>query len=330
MPTEGTDAPAPEPVTPDEPAVQATPEPVAPDTPAEAEPEAAPEPEPEPAALAEPEPAAVAEPEPAAAPPPPPPPPPPGAQAVPPAAAAAAAVPPPPPPPGYAPVPAPGYAPAPASGSVSVGDAIGYGWKGFTANVGSILLIVLVVVVVGGGLNVLATSIDNTVLSFIVSLIGFVVGFFLSLGLIRAALTVADGEKPNVGELFQGEGVAQYAIASIVLGLAFALLNLVGLVTIILLPATFLVTLVLSFFVQFFGYSILDDKVSAFEGIGRSFDVVKKNFGELLLLWLAALAINIAGALLCGVGLLVSLPVTAIAWAYAWRRLTGGVVAPLA
>jgi uncharacterized membrane protein len=101
-------------------------------------------------------------------------------------------------------------------------------------------------------------------------------------------------------------------------------------ITILLLPVTFLATLVLGFFVQFFGYAILDENVGAIDGIRRSFDVVKTGFGELLLLWLAAVGINIVGALLCGVGLLVTLPVTAIAWAFAWRRLTGGPIAALA
>jgi hypothetical protein len=218
----------------------------------------------------------------------------------------------------------------PARSPLSVGEAISYGWKGFTANVGAVLLIVLVIVVVNVGLNWLATTFDNGVVSFLFSLVGFVVGFFLSLGLIRAALTITDGQKPSVGELFKGEGVAQYAIASIVLGLAFALVNIFGLLTILLFPVTLIATLVLSFFVQFFGYSILDDNVGAFDGIRRSFDVVKSNFGELLLLWLAAVGINILGAALCGVGLLVTLPLTAIAWAFAWRRITGGLVAPLA
>lgn len=210
-----------------------------------------------------------------------------------------------------------------------MGDAIGYGWKGFTANVGAVLLIVLVVVVVGAGLNVLATVVDNGFLQFVFSLLGTVVGFVMALGLIRAALAITDGQKPSVGQVFQGEGVVQYIIAAVVLGLAFSLLNLVGIFTILLLPITFIVTLVLGFFVQFFGYAILDENKSAFEGISRSFEVVRSNFGDLLLLWLAAVGINILGAMLCGIGLLVTLPLTAIAWAYAWRRITNGPVAPL-
>ncbi len=43
-----------------------------------------------------------------------------------------------------------------------MGDAISYGWKGFTANVGSVLLIVLVVVLVGIGLNVLGVVFERT------------------------------------------------------------------------------------------------------------------------------------------------------------------------
>lgn len=247
--------------------------------------------------------------------------------------------PPPPPPPssggGYPPPPPPGAYPPPpgaypaSTSKLAVGDAITYGWKGFTANIGSVLLIVLVVVVVGIGLNVLGTVFDNSFLQLIFSLIGTVVGFIMALGLIRAALAITDGQQPSVGQLFQGDGVVQYIIAAVVLGVGFSVINVIGAITILLLPITFLVTLVLSFFVQFFGYAILDENRGAFEGITRSFDVVKNNLGDLLLLWLAALIINIGGALLCGVGLLVTLPLTAIAWAYAWRKVTNGPVAPL-
>ena len=59
-----------------------------------------------------------------------------------------------------------------------------------------------------------------------------------------------------------------------------------------------------------------------------SFQVTSKNIGDLILLALLAIVANLVGALLCGIGLLVSLPVTAIAVAYAWRYFSGGVIAP--
>jgi uncharacterized membrane protein required for colicin V production len=336
-PEEPTSADTPPEPGPAEPEAAATPEP-----PAAAEPEpASPEPEPVAAAQTEPaapqpEPVAAAEPEPAAPEPEPvaaaepPPPPPTDQQAPPPPPPPTGAYPPPPPPGAYPPPPPGGYPPpAAARSALSVGDAISYGWKGFTNNLGAVLLIVLAVVVIGGGVNVLASLVENAFLQFVLSLVAFVLGFIIALGLIRAALTITDGQRPSVGEVFKGEGVLQYAIAAIVLGLAFSLINIFGLVTILLLPVTFVVTMVLSFFVQFFGYAILDEGKSAFDGIARSFEVVRSNFGDLILLWLAAVGINIVGAALCLVGLLVTIPVTAIAWAFAWRRITNGLVAPL-
>jgi uncharacterized membrane protein len=59
-----------------------------------------------------------------------------------------------------------------------------------------------------------------------------------------------------------------------------------------------------------------------------SFEVVSGNVGQLLLLAIVCLVLNLVGALLCGVGLLVTLPMTAIAIAYAWRFFTGGMIAP--
>ncbi len=59
----------------------------------------------------------------------------------------------------------------------------------------------------------------------------------------------------------------------------------------------------------------------------RSYELASANVGSLLGLAVLCIVINIAGALLCGIGLLVSLPVTAIATAFAWRVLTHGVIA---
>ncbi len=248
--------------------------------------------------------------------PPPPPPPPPGGYPPPPQGAY------PPPPPGY-----PGG--APGRERLDIGKALSYGWTGFTKNLGAVLLIVLVVVVVNVGINALGLVFDNQFVTFVLSLVGFVVGLIITVGLIRAALSITDGDQPTLGEVFSGDRVVPYAIAALVLGAAFAVINVFGAITIILLPVTLIVTLVLGFFVQFFGYAIVDERAGAFDGISRSFNLVKENLGELILLWLVALGINILGALLCGVGLLVTIPLTAIAWAYAWRTLTGGRIAAL-
>jgi uncharacterized membrane protein len=47
-----------------------------------------------------------------------------------------------------------------------------------------------------------------------------------------------------------------------------------------------------------------------------------------MVLFLASILAFIIGAILCGIGLLVTIPVTIIATAYAYRLMTGQTVAP--
>jgi uncharacterized membrane protein len=63
--------------------------------------------------------------------------------------------------------------------------------------------------------------------------------------------------------------------------------------------------------------------------VKASFDLSKNNFGNVFLTWLVMLVTVVVGALVCGVGLLVAIPLVALIEVYAWRRLTGAQVAPL-
>jgi uncharacterized membrane protein len=73
---------------------------------------------------------------------------------------------------------------------------------------------------------------------------------------------------------------------------------------------------------------LIDRNQSAIESIKSSIDLTVKNFGPVLLLLLALAAINFVGIVLCGLGLLITLPVSVIATNYAYRVLTGGPLTP--
>jgi uncharacterized membrane protein len=262
---------------------------------------------------------------------------------------------PPPPPGGYPPPPPGGYppppeyagpyggAPAPAA-RFTVGDALGYAWAAFKANLAALVLLALVVIGVQlvvtalRALIELGTRSDSglvvgtaTVLSLVMAIVAFVVGMVVAVGLIRAALAVMDGRTPMPSMVFQTEGLVPYILAAILFGLGVS----VGLVLCII-PG-----LVLAFLWQFYGYAIVDGhpEVGAVASLGRSFQVVKSNVGELLVLWLALIGIFLVigliavipliGWLVAAVALLVLYPVFALSLAYAWRRMTGGVVAPV-
>ena len=97
--------------------------------------------------------------------------------------------------------------------------------------------------------------------------------------------------------------------------------------------------LIAGFLLQFYGYAIIDRKSDSVTtapqssppgAMRASFEVVAANIGPLILLAVLCFVVNLAGALLCGIGLLVTLPVTAIAIAYAWRYFSGGRIAAVA
>jgi uncharacterized membrane protein len=121
--------------------------------------------------------------------------------------------------------------------------------------------------------------------------------------------------------LFKTEGLAPYLIASILFGVAV----FVGLILCVI-PG-----LILAFLLCFYGYAIVDERTDdAMEALKMSWNLVTKNVGSLLLLFILAILINLVGVLLCVVGLLFTYPITAVAIAYAWRTLSGGRVAALA
>lgn len=224
--------------------------------------------------------------------------------------------PPPPPPPGYG-APTPG----PSGGQLDAGAAIGYGWNGLTKNLGPLVLIALVVVAIQIGFSIFGSFFDSIILRLTWNIITTVIGLILAMGLIRAALAVVDGRTPEVGMLFQSEGFVPYLVASILVGLAVGL----GLIFCII-PG-----LILAFLFAFYGYGIVDGRTEdGIESMKISWNLVSSNVGALLLLFVLVILVNLGGALLCGVGLLFTYPLTAIAVAYAWRTLTGGTVAQLA
>ena len=208
----------------------------------------------------------------------------------------------------------------------SATEAISYGWKGFTANIGPLVVIGLVLLLVSVATNWLSQGFDNFFLSISASVLSMFISLVISLGLIRAALAILDGRQPSVEQLLSTRDIGPYFIASVLVAIVVS----VGLLLCII-PG-----LIAGFLLQFYGYAIIDHKADSVTtapqssptgAIRASFEVVAANIGPLILLAVLCFVLNVAGALLCGIGLLVTVPVTAIAIAYAWRYFSGGQIA---
>ncbi|MFZ2530181.1 MAG: hypothetical protein WAX14_21430 [Rhodococcus sp. (in: high G+C Gram-positive bacteria)] len=203
-----------------------------------------------------------------------------------------------------------------------MGDAIRYGWSKFSANAGMWIGFIVVALVIQGVINIIFggfdTTEDFTLWRAIGTVVSAVVGYLIQAAYVRGALHEIDGNRPAFGSFFQFTNVAAVILASVLVALAtvigFVLLIIPGLIVM------FVTWWTLPF--------VIDRNLDAIAAIKSSVQAISSNIGTLLLLALALVGINIVGALLCGLGLLVSVPVSVIASTYAYRVTTGGPVAP--
>jgi len=242
------------------------------------------------------------------------------------------------PPPGGAGYPPPGGAgyDAPSGPGFAVGDAISYGWRKVTSNLGPWILVALIFLAINvawswisGGFDQLQDQYDFTdtnafavtgitFTSVLLGIVGTVIGYLITAFFTRGALDEVDGRRPDVAAFFRIGNVLNVLLAALIVGI------LAGIGFVLCILPGFAVLL----FSPFVYYVALDQNRDAITAVRTSFSLVAKNFGQVFLLLLALFGINIVGAIPCGLGLFVTIPLSYVAVGYAYRRLTGGVPAP--
>ena len=257
-----------------------------------------------------------------------------------------------PPPPGAYPPPPPAaggyYPPPPGAGrpAFSVGDALTWAWNKFSKNAVPLLVATLVygliVIVLSSLVGPLLRAVspetftaydtaDGLVETSTMSLTGAGIAVLLLSNLVQLVVTsvmgsayfsglldIANGQQVSIGSFFRPRSVGSVVVAALIVSVVAS----IGLLLCIL-PG--LIVMVLAWFTT---VAIVDRNLSPIDGIKASIDIVKRNFGQVLLVWLLSTLITVVGALLCGVGLLVAAPVAYLMQVYAYRKLSGGTVAP--
>ena len=242
------------------------------------------------------------------------------------------------PPPGYPAPGAPGYG-APA---YRVGEAVSWAWNKFSKNVAAILVPTLVFGVVcavlQGVIQAISTAFSTVesssygdgysasvslglggiVASVIGGIVTVIVAAVVQSAYIGGMLDIANGQPVEIGSFFKPRNVVNVIIASILSSIIVA----IG-VLLCIVPGVIATILLL-----FTTAVVVDRNVSGIDGLTTSFNIAKANFGPAALTWLTTIGIGILGALACLVGLIVAYPVIALVTVYAYRKLSGGFVAP--
>ena len=221
-----------------------------------------------------------------------------------------------------------GYAPLRAEPQAT--DAFGFAWNAFKTNAGTLILgqlawalIVAVITVLwflllsGTGLIAVNAGSDAAVAGGVLALtasIGIVlvvtvfVGILAAAGMSHATLKLVRGEAITVADFFRIPNLGAVVLVAILLGLASGILSV-----------TFVGPILLSFFAAYIVVFAIDQRQGVIESIGSGVKMAVAFPGQTILLLLLAYVANFVGSLLCGIGVLVSLPLTALALAWLYR-----------
>lgn len=154
-----------------------------------------------------------------------------------------------------------------------------------------------------------------SVVSIVLQLFSQVVSLFLSLGTTRIGLNIVSGKPASVGMIFgEGNKLLRAIGASILYGLMVG----IGLILLIV-PGIYLALR----YGQFI-HAIVDRDLGVIESFSYSSRLTTGNRGNLFVLGLLMILVTLAGLLVCGVGLIVAIPITWLASFIAYRWLQYG------
>lgn len=205
----------------------------------------------------------------------------------------------------------------------SVGECIRFGWETFKQRpgilIGAVLLVILIPAIPGALFPSPEVAPDlppppPSAAQLIASLTGAVIGIFAALGAITFSLRAHDDiTRVSLGDLWNPQAFWRFLGAEILV----AIIVFIGLLLFVV-PG-----IIAALGLMFALYLVIDHRSGPIEAIKQSWQLTKGHKGQLFLLSLALVGLNILGLLALIVGALVTIPISWLAVAHAYRSLAG-------
>ncbi len=203
----------------------------------------------------------------------------------------------------------------------TISEAVQYGWDTTLQNLGILIAVVAVGWVIpyipsaisaGVGRN---SSIIAGGISLIFSILGAGFSLIIQIGLIKVALKIHDGQAADFSDLFSHAHLfLKFLLGSIL----YAMVILAGMILLIVPGIVWAVKY------QFLPYLIVDRELGPMGALRKSGEITEGFKWDIFALDLALAGINLAGAIFtCGLGLLLTIPISMMTTAYVYRRLAG-------
>ena len=203
----------------------------------------------------------------------------------------------------------------------AAGSSVRFGWEVFKKRpwffIGAFIAISVVSGIVNSLSSNLLANIDSS--GTLALLVNVVVQTFIGIGYVSFALKAHDStETVSFADFWRPQFFLQYFFMS-----TLGFLAIVAGFILLIVPG-----IVLALMFYFAGYLVVDRSLNAIDALKESARITKGHRWELMIFILTLVVINILGALCLLVGLLVTIPVTYLATAHAYRVLQQKAPAP--
>ncbi|MBI2048750.1 MAG: hypothetical protein HYT30_02375 [Parcubacteria group bacterium] len=203
-----------------------------------------------------------------------------------------------------------------------VSGAFHHAWETFLKRPWFLIQCSLFLVIISAVSSGVVQSVSETgtaATALVINLIDFlVVQIFVALAFVTWSLKVSDAvESVRFADLWAPQFFWKYLGASLII----SVIEIIGF-TLLIIPGIIAAVLLL-----FAPFIVVSRGSAPLEAIKESYTIGKHHFFTILLLIIAVAAANIAGALLLGIGLVISIPISIVAVAHAFRALSAPIPA---
>jgi len=199
---------------------------------------------------------------------------------------------------------------------LDVGKTIRYGWDVTKANLSLLIVLVIVAALTTGIPSGIAESLEQPApgLAALFRLASSILSIVVGIGALRISLRLHDGQEVALRDLFAVDWSTfwRYAVATFLYSLIVAVGLLLFVIPGIILAVRYL----------FFSYFVVEKRARPVEALAQSSAATEGVRWDLFVFVLALLLLNIVGALLLLIGLLITVPISYLAAARVYRTLT--------
>ena len=193
----------------------------------------------------------------------------------------------------------------------SIEEALTFGWHKTKAHSALLFQALLTLFAVQVAHAIVAKVLAHTLIGAVAVIVLFIVTLFLGVGLTVITFKIAKGERTSYADILPSGGLVwRYFVAQLLSGL-FILIGFI----LLIVPGIYLMLRY-----SMVRFAIIDGS-GIVDSLGRSAHVTTDVKWHLLLFLIVIIMLNIVGAILLLVGLLVTVPVTMIAYAHVYQKL---------